>query len=380
MEMRRVDREPADRGRVNRERVDRERVVRRRVGKTGALAVLVVTLLVGLTACAANTSAAASCLPETRSGPLVVEGDPWSGYAPFRPAGNLLPGRLQYKEQLDQAVRACDVSSGRADFEVTTIGQYLRNKPDGSIVGVIDQSQGADALVLNTHDIPYLKSIDFVPKLVAEYAKKGQKPVLAYTGNSPSEELMNELSATFEDFKPTDFTLVSVDQSAAALKMLQNHEAQLAIVWEPDTTTARNDGDVVAYSSKDVPNSIVDVLVARNSLITSDPAAVQQVVDAYYGFMDEKLAHPAELTTFIAADGGLKPAEATSVLDGIKLYGAADADAFMNRNLFPLDEPQVRQSVKAIGSLLALSDPSLVLRDDMVRGSFVAQTASQKKK
>ena len=57
-------------------------------------------------------------------------------------------------------------------------------------------------------------------------------------GSSPSEELLHELSNAFEDFKPDQFDLVSVDQSASALQMLEDHEAQLAIIWEPDTTAA----------------------------------------------------------------------------------------------------------------------------------------------
>jgi len=338
--------------------------------------------LVTLSACTANASTEAAACGGYVGHPgssIVVEGDPWSGYAPFRPIANLLPGKLQYKEELDQAVRACDVTTGRADFEVTTIGQYLKNKPDGSIVGVIDQSQGADALVLNTHDLPYLTSVDWLPKLVADYAQKGKKPVLAYTGNSPSEELMHELSNTFEDFKPDQFDLVSVDQSASALKMLENHEAQVAIVWEPDTTTARNLGDVVAHSSKDVPNSIVDVIIAGNETIKKNPTAVQDVVGNYYTFMDAKLADKDALTQFIAKDGGLTADQASSVLGGLKLYGTKDANTFLNRNVFPLDEPQVRQSVKAIGSLLALSDPTVTLTDQMVNGTFVAKAAAQSK-
>jgi ABC-type nitrate/sulfonate/bicarbonate transport system substrate-binding protein len=146
-------------------------------------------------------------------------------------------------------------------------------------------------------------------------------------------------------------------------------------VWEPDTTTARNAGNVVAHSSRDVPNSIVDVIVARRSLVEHDPQAVQQVVDAYYRYLDGLLTDRAALTRLIAEDADLDTGQATSVVEGIRLYGTQEADAFMNRDLFPLDEPQVRQSIKAIGSLLALDDPSLVLDDRMVDGSFVARTA-----
>jgi len=126
-----------------------------------------------------------------------------------------------------------------------------------------------------------------------------------------------------------------------------------------------------------VPNSIVDVIVASRSIVRRDPAGVQQLLDAYYGFMDDKLAHPAAMASFIAQDGNLTPDAAGSVIDGIKLYGSSDGNAFMNDNLFPLDEPQVRLSIRAIGSLLALTDPSLNLSDDMVDGQFMEHVAGK---
>jgi ABC-type nitrate/sulfonate/bicarbonate transport system substrate-binding protein len=343
--------------------------------RAGALAVVAVVAMgcSGTPRSASGPPACAETGSRSAAG-IIVEGDPWSGYAPFR-SDKLLTGKLTYQEQLDQAVRACDLTMDRADIEVTTIGQFLRNRPQGAIVGVIDQSQGADALVLDTRHNPRLTSVDWIPTLVADLAAQGRRPVLAYTGGSPSEELLHELANTYDNFKPGQFELVSVAQSADALQMLRDGAAQAAIVWEPDTTAALKEGNVVAYSSKDVPNSIVDVIVASRAAIEDRPADVQAVVDAYYRFMDTMLADPEALTRFVAEDAKLDPAQARPIIAGIKLYGSKDADAFLNRNVFPLDEPQARQSIKAIGSLLALGDPTLVLDDRMVDGSFVAYTA-----
>ena len=79
----------------------------------------------------------------------------------------------------------------------------------------------------------------------------------------------------------------------------------------------------------------------------------------------------AELETLIAEDGSLSAEQAGSVLDGIKFYGSAEADAFMNEDLFPLDQPRLDSSMRSIAALLGLLHPEVTLDDVQVDGSFV---------
>ena len=348
----------------------------RRGRSTLAMLAALVTGGGAVAGCSQGSSAACtpSAIPEHEENTLVIEGDAWSGYAPFRDEG-LLDGTgytALYVEQVCQDVRAADLTAGRADIIVTTLDQYLLEHPEGTVVGIIDQSVGADALALGTAHHPELDSIDDVPALVAREAEVGGKPVLAYTGNSPSEMLLNELVNTTDELRLTDFELVSVDQSATALEMLQADEAQLAIIWEPDTSAARAAGNTIALSSADVPDSIVDVFVASGRLIERDPAAVQAVVDSYYSMMDGLLARPEALAAFYAADGGLDIATVGTLLSGIKLYGTGDADTFLNDEIFPLDKPQILQSIDSIGSVLALVHPEIPLDQAEVDGRFVS--------
>ncbi len=345
-------------------------------------AVAAVALVTGSTlACSGGggDDGAAACppseIPDHDDSTLIVEGDAWSGYAPFRDpelmAGT--PYSLVWVEQVCQDVRADDLTTGRADIVVTTLDQYLLNHPEGTVVGVIDQSVGADALALGTANHPGFDSVDDIPALVDEFAAEGRKPVLAYTGVSPSEMLLNELANTTDELRLADFELVSTDQSATAFQMLEDDEAQLAVLWEPDTSAARNAGHTISLSSGDVPDSIVDVIVAGDRLIERDPAAVTAVLRSFYdrmdGYLDE--GDRASLKAFYAEDGGLEAADTESLIAGIKLYGTEDADAFMNDDLFPLDKPQVAQSVDSIGSVLALVHPDIPLELADVDGSFV---------
>jgi OmpA-OmpF porin, OOP family len=270
-------------------------------------------------------------------------------------------------------MRAADLTAGRADISVTTLDQYLQHHPEGTLVGIIDQTVGADALALGTANHPDLDNVDDLPTLVEEYAEDGRKPVLAYTGNSPSEMLLNELANTVDELRLADFELVSVDQSATAYEMLQSDEAQLAVIWEPETSAARADGHTVVLSSADVPDAIVDVILASDRLIERDPAAVQAVVRSFYTTMDRYLADRQALTQFYAEDGGLAPEDARSLVAGIRLYGTNDADVFMNQDVFPLDTSQMEQSVDSIAALLALIHPDIDPENATIDGDYVAE-------
>lgn len=326
---------------------------------------------------AAAVACAPSEIPEHDETTLVVEGDPWSGYAPFRDP-TLMDGSgysMVYVEQLCQDVRMADVTAGRADIAVTSLDQYLLNNPEGTVVGIIDQSIGADALVLGTGNNQGLDSVDDIPALVEQLASQGQKPKLAYTANSPSEMLLNELANSAEEIRLADFELVPVDQSATALQMLQDDDVQLAVVWEPDTSAARAAGHTIALSSANVPHSIVDVIVASDRLIERDADAVQAVVTAFYTRMDSYLSDPEALRAFYATDGGLEPEAARQLIAGIQLYGTADAAEYLNNEVFPLDKALMQQSVESIEALLALIHPEMALGQAQIDGIYVGNTA-----
>jgi OOP family OmpA-OmpF porin len=315
-------------------------------------------------------------------GTLIVEGDPWSGYMPFR-WDEFLKGsgyQYSYREQLDQAVRARNMTEGKINFMVTTMDQYLKNKPAGKIVGMIDMSLGADALVLNTPMHPYLKSIDDLPRLVSELKKQGRKPKIAYTGNSPSEWLFVKLSNTRSDeLKRSDFEEIPVDVSTTALKMLQDKKVDLAVLWEPDVSSARQEGYTVALSSKDVPNSVLDVLVASDYIIQNDPAAVQAVVDAFYAFRDHAVQDHGWFVKLIAKDGNLDEPSTETLLQGVYFYDAKAADEYMNRRVYPLDETKAFEALQSIGGIVSLSDPTVQPVGSMIDGRFVAKAAAARR-
>ena len=307
---------------------------------------------------ASSASCKASDIPIHDARTIIIEGDPWSGYAPFRD-DHLLNGSgytSRYVEQICQDVRASDVRSGRAGIEVTTLDQYLLNHPDGTVVGVIDQSEGADALALNTVEYPNLRSIDNLTQLIDQYKAQNKKPVLAYTGNSPSEMLLNELANTFEELNLADFNLVSVDQSATAYNMLRTQQAQLAIIWEPDTSAARASGYTIALSSKNVPDSIVDKKKRPTALVAmSDIIAIGVMAGLH--------------------DGGLRVPRDISIVGIDDLYLAALVSPAITSIRQPV--PEIAEAM--VGRLIKrIETPTLAPAEQVFRPALVVRNSVRK--
>ncbi|MEM9163573.1 MAG: hypothetical protein AAGC54_10965, partial [Cyanobacteria bacterium P01_F01_bin.4] len=199
---------------------------------------------------------------------LLVLGDTFSGYSTFRNAefqSALADAEitLRYEDEFDQAARADRFSKGQADLMVTTLDQYLKHQPQGQIVGLIDRTVGADAVVLNTPQYG-IQSINDLGKLTQSASQQGQPLKLVYAADTPSEYLANVLDIRFEGFNLADFDVIKVAEASEAWALMQDPSQKIAVavLWEPFVTQAQKAGHTVALSSKDAPNAILDVMVA----------------------------------------------------------------------------------------------------------------------
>lgn len=267
---------------------------------------------------------------------LTILGDTFSGYSTFRSsefqeALKEVGLSLTYQDEFDQAQRAQLLNQGKADLFVTTLDQFLKQQPQGKIVGLIDRTVGADAVVLNTKKYPSLKSLLDLSKLVQEKQSQGEKLSLAYAGDTPSEYLALVLSTKFEAFKLSDFEVKEVGDASEAWQLLQdpNENVAVAVVWEPFVTQARQQGYTVVLSSKDAPKAIVDVIVASEGLIQSQSSKIGELLEAYYRRIDANVRQPSQLQEQIAEDGNLSTNDAATVLDGIDFFSAVEAKDWM---------------------------------------------------
>ncbi|UBF28977.1 OmpA family protein [Kovacikia minuta CCNUW1] len=271
---------------------------------------------------------------------MTVLGDTFSGYSTFRSAAFQQALKetgvsLRYEDEFDQAKRAERMNQGQADLLVTTLDQFLKQKPQGKIVALIDRTVGADAVVLNTKKYPNLKSLLDLNQLVARARSQGQTLGMAFAGDTPSEYLALVLDTKFEAFQLQNFQIAKVGDASEAWKLLQDptKNTAIAVLWEPFVTQARQRGYTVVLSSKDAPEAIVDVLVASDRLLQSQPQKVSEFLEAYYRRIDTNVRDASQLQTQIAEDGKLSAMDAAAVLQGIEFFTATEAKEWLTKGI-----------------------------------------------
>ena len=286
-------------------------------------------------ASAAPTSTA-TAMSFSADKPLTILGDSFSGYSTFRLASfnkalATAGVAVRYQEEVDQAARAKKLSDGEADLMVTSLDQFLSHKPKGKIVAIIDTTVGADAVVLNNKRYPELSTLEALEQQVNNTADTGKKLQLCFAGGTPSEYLAMVLDARFESFDLSAFDKVVVDDAREAWTKLSADDSALAVavLWEPFVEKARLAGYNVVLSSADVPNSIVDVLVASDRLIAGGSETLEQVVQTYYRRIEQGITRRGTLTQQIADDSNLTEQDAHAVVEGIQFFSAVAAHRWL---------------------------------------------------
>jgi OmpA-OmpF porin, OOP family len=305
-----------------------------------------------------------------------ILGDTFSGYSAFRNSAfsdslKVFGLNVQYANEFDQAKRAIRLSQGQVDILVTTLDQFLKQKPAGKIVGLIARTVGADAVVLNTKQFPQLRSLLDVPQLVKQF--EGRQKVMIFAGDTQSEYLGMVLDAKFEAFNLSDFELAKVGDASQAWKKMQNlkENVAIAILWEPYVTQARKQGNTVVLSSQDTPNTIVDVIVASDRLIELQPEKITQFLDAYYHRIDRAAQESAHLQKEIAEDGNLSAADAATVLKGINFFTSLETQRWMT-------DGTLEKRIGSTAAILTLSgklaqvpaQPKSLFSDRFIKGAI----------
>lgn len=210
--------------------------------------------------------------------------DGFSGYAVLRsPALRDDLGSQGIKLQLqddgaDYAARIKALASAKVDMAVFTVDSLITASAGlgefpGTIVAVIDETRGADAIVVR-HD---------GPKTLEDLNHPDARFVL--TPASPSEFLARVVRAHFRlDDLPEKDWFVPKDGPEAVLEQLRatsSRELRAFVLWEPFVSKAVTAGGRVLLDSSKLKGLIVDVLVARRSFLQEKPELVHKLVEGY---------------------------------------------------------------------------------------------------
>ncbi|MDJ0899280.1 MAG: phosphate ABC transporter substrate-binding/OmpA family protein [Xenococcus sp. MO_188.B8] len=293
-------------------------------------------------------------------------GNPFSGFSTFRNEEFKRDLEkegisLKFEWEPDQKERARRLSDGEAQLIVTTLDQVIQHRPEGKIVGLIDRTKGADAVVINTVDFPSLRDLKYpsfeafeaLRKLANNEHSKGRKLKMVYAKNNPPEFLARYLDFKFD----TEFELNYFDTKDCCNNIIETFETLqtdrdvvLAVIFEPFITKAEKAGYKVLLSTEYVPKAIVDVLVASDQLLQQQSRKVSKFLEVYYDHINKLLLDKSLMRKQILDDDKTLSLEETeNLLEGIYFFTAKEAKAwFTNETLEDL--------IDEFGLLLELSN------------------------
>ncbi len=257
---------------------------------------------------------------------ITVAVDSFSGYAILRSDAvrqDLKTQQIKLNFQDDSgdySARVKALQSGKVQMAVFTVDSLITSGAKagefpGSIVLVIDETKGGDAIVSRKTAVASLQDLnDPAARLVL-------------TPNSPSEFLARVVLAHFNLPRLPDQWWVKADGARDVYNQFRSAnpaEKRAYVLWEPYVSKALQipDAQVLIDSSK-LKGFIVDVLVAERQFLRDHPDLVKAVVEAHCRAAYAYSQSPDGLVKLVRADAG-----------------GAGADA--------LDETQARQVVKGI--------------------------------
>ena len=243
---------------------------------------------------------------------VTVAGDPWSGYSlfrsdRFRTVLSQLQIGYRYEQEEDLEKRFQGLVDGKYDFVVATIDGYTLNAINlnypGVIIFLVDESNGGDSIVASSEN----QALDDL---------EGAR--ISYSAGFPSEHLL-DVTLTHFDILSVKRMPVTKGLSEKSYQMLKQGQVEAAVVWEPETSRAIQEGYTLLTSTKDSDDIIIDVCIASRQIVTSNPQIVQKVTRAYFKTLDYYQKRESEFVQYLAEDGGPNIDEATAqhILDGI---------------------------------------------------------------
>jgi ABC-type nitrate/sulfonate/bicarbonate transport system substrate-binding protein/outer membrane protein OmpA-like peptidoglycan-associated protein len=262
-----------------------------------------------------------------------VAADSFSGYAVLRsPVLKQWLTEKQIKlnvidDGADYSSRLKSLEDGSTQLAVFTIDSYLnagiRNGSfPGSIILVLDETQGGDALVAHESAFNSIQDLN------------QPSTRLVLTPDSPSEFLARVILAHFSLPNINKDWLTPEDGSKQVLNHLKKSRAadkKAFVMWQPHIAKAlKEPGYKVLLDSSQLKGYIVDVLVAERSFLKENPSLIQTFTEGYFRALFHYQNKSNGIQTLITQDANLLDSEkldsqlANAVAKGVQWKNTVD--------------------------------------------------------
>ncbi|NCC41409.1 MAG: hypothetical protein EOM21_18680 [Gammaproteobacteria bacterium] len=283
---------------------------------------------------------------------LAVGTNVWPGYEPGHIAASEglfgdAPLRMRQFNSATEVLRA--FRNDAIDVAALTIDEVLQLAQDGMDVVVIlvtNISDGADAILAH-------------PELESVSALSGRRVAVENTALG-AYLLARALSIHGVDPARVEILSITVDESVAVYTA---GRADAVVTFEPFRAKLLEAGARQIFSSAEMPNEIVDVLVTRRSILEAEGKTLRALVTGWLAAIELIRTEPDRAGLLMAKRLDLAPADALASFAGLRL-----PDAAANRAMLDGPDPELRIAARRISTLLA--DKGLIAGEADVDGLF----------
>lgn len=246
----------------------------------------------------------AACSPAK---PLAVAVHPWIGYESLYLARDFgwLPAGVTLHAGHAAGDSLVALKAGTVDAAALTLDEVLRARAHGvplTVVLVLDSSAGADVLLARPAVTTLAglagKRIGFEPSGVGTLVLNGALARAGLSGDAVT---------------PVELPL------PRQLAAWRAGEVDAMVTYEPTAALLKREGAVPLFDSRQMPDTIFDVLAIRNDRLAGREAALRSLLVAHFRALDHLRVNRQDAVYRIATHQGITADEVQQALGGVVL-------------------------------------------------------------
>lgn len=279
--------------------------------------------------------------------PVSVAAHVWPGYELMFLAHNegwLDAGKARLVETASATDSLQALAAGKVDAAALTLDEVLTARAKGiplSVVMIFDVSAGADMMVAR----PGIRQLSGVKEQRVGFEK----------GAVGSLMLANALSAAGLAREDVRLVPLTIDQHRDAWV---RHRLDALITYEPMASQLLAQGANRLFDSRQIPNTIVDVLAIRSDTLDHDhAAAIRHLISAHFRALDHLSRNPQDAAYRMASRLGMPASGVLPAFKGLLLPDAAE-----NRRMLAGAAPQLLDTARRVSAIMVKEE--LLPRDD----------------
>ncbi len=261
---------------------------------------------------------------------------PWIGYESFYLAEELgkLPSQVKLVHYSNNTEKLQPMLTGQLDAGAFTLDEVIQLQSQGidlTLVALLNISSGADVVLVKPNTKP--------PFIHAEQR-------IAYEANQVGQ-LMLDLLLNHVGLKRDQVRLYPIPVGESQIEAWQQGKVDVVITFEPTASKLKRLGAQIAYTSRDFPQRIFDVLAVRTDRLRQHHETIKNLVKQHFIMLQRLQDQPDDSLYRIASRQKISYEEAKLALHGVILPS-------LNRNHQLLGDKQgaFQQSIAHVFDLL----------------------------